>query len=838
MLACCMTLAVVASAAGAPSPSTFKAEIAGGAGQAGTTVAVAVYLEPGTNPDDEAFIGYTLDLAYDPDVLTIEQQADVEAEVASGVFEVNVDEAAGSVHVEASLFDQLLVDERQKMLTIHFAIHPDAVTGDTDITVQSGTFTYDDDPIDIPVLVPGSVAITNDAPSAAAVHISGSATVGEPLTGSYTYSDTENNAEGISILQWYSAHDAQGAGKSAIAGATGATFTPGAEHAGQYLLFGVTPIAVSGTTTGLETISSAAGPVAEGAAHTAEVTIGKVSGNRGQTVQVPVTLTSASAGIGSYGIRIEFDASALEVTSIAGHTGDDNASHYNNADGWLQAAWADASGGDHPIAQGQKLFTVTFAIKSSASLGGKSLTIATDDSAHYTVTDTEAVEMSKTKVDGEVVVTAPAPSTTDSSTGPDKELVTVNVENLGSGKGNVLSTAVIERTAKIDGTKKDTVVFNAEQVKQTIASLEGAGSRAAYIVFPDTKDEVSEIEVTVPKDAGRLIYDAGIELGLVTDNVKILIPNDSLRDFTEDLYFRIVPLKSEAAQQEVNERANREIVVTTATGDQGVNVVGRPMTIETNVQSRPVTLVLPVKDAELTALERHYLGVYIEHSDGTRELLQGELVAYDQDGGLGLQFSINKFSTFTLVQLPVPTAYMIGYEDGLFRPDRHVTRAEIAMMLSRTAAKSAGTASLTYRDVAAGHWAERAIAAVAAASLMKGYPDGSFAPGQAISRAEMASIAASLIDNGSASAHGAGFADVNGHWAEEAIRKAQAAGIVQGYENGTFRPEQPVTRAEAAAMLNKALGRKPLEGVGQPKWRDVDADYWAYADIMAASLSE
>jgi len=839
LLACCMMIAVVTSATAADAPSTFKAEIIGGAGQAGATVAVAVYLEPGTiSFYDDAFVGYVLDIAYDPDVLSIEDETAVVDEAASEMYDVNVDAVAGSVHVEAAFFgDMYYVEERQKMLTIHFAINPDAVNGNTDVTIQAGTFTYDVNPSDILVFVPGVISVTNDAPVASAVSITGSAAVGMPLTGSYAYADTENNAEGSSVLQWYTATDAQGTDKSAIAEATAAAFTPDAALAGQYLIFGVTPVAATGTITGVEALSAAVGPVTVGVLHTAEVTIGKVNGTQGQSVQVPVTLTSASTGIGSYGIRIDYDASALEVTGMTGHTGDDFASHYSNTDGWLHAAWADASGGDHPIAQGQKLFTIQFAVKSSSSLGSTSLAVSTDEPSHYTITDIDAVELSKTVIDGEVIVAAPSSSNSDSSTGPAKELVTVNVESPGSGTGNVISTAVIERTAKSDGTKKDTVVFNADQVKTTIGNLEGADSRAAYIVFPDTKDEVSEIEVTVPKDAGKLLYDAGIELGLVTDNVKILIPNDSLRDFTEDLYFRIVPLKSEAAQQEVNERANREIVVTTATGDQGVSVVGRPMTIETNLQSRPVTLVLPIKGAELSALERNYLGVYIEHSDGTRELLQGEIVAYDNNGGLGLQFSVNKFSTFTLVQMPIPTAYMIGYEDGFFRPDSHVTRAEIAMMLSRTVAKSQGSTERAYSDVPVGHWAAEAIAAASFAGFMRGYPEGSFAPGKAISRAEMASLAAVLIKDRDASSPGTGFEDVKGHWAEEAIRRVQAAGIIHGYENGAFRPEQPVTRAEAAAMLNKALGRKPLEGILQSPWLDVKTTHWAYGDIMAATLT-
>ncbi|OZB91188.1 X2-like carbohydrate binding domain-containing protein [Paenibacillus sp. XY044] len=185
------------------------------------------------------------------------------------------------------------------------------------------------------------------------------------------------------------------------------------------------------------------------------------------------------------------------------------------------------------------------------------------------------------------------------------------------------------------------------------------------------------------------------------------------------------------------------------------------------------------------------------------------------------------------------TAYIQGYPDGTFRPDRPVTRAEMAAILSKAAPQAAGDTTgaapgAAFRDVKDGFWAGQAIAAVTAAGLMKGYEDGTFKPEQAITRAEMATLVSRLKSD--ASAAGSGFRDTAGHWAESAIAKTQGAGILNGYPDGTFRPSKALTRAEAVTALNRALGRGPLYGTAALPWSDVPVTYWAYTDIAEAAL--
>lgn len=177
--------------------------------------------------------------------------------------------------------------------------------------------------------------------------------------------------------------------------------------------------------------------------------------------------------------------------------------------------------------------------------------------------------------------------------------------------------------------------------------------------------------------------------------------------------------------------------------------------------------------------------------------------------------------------------YMKGYEDGTFRPDNKMTRAEIASILSRVSEEEDNGPDKAYSDVPATHWAKDAISTVTRMGLMSGYADGTFGVDRPITRAEMALLVTMLA--GELELNGKGFSDIAGHWAEGSILKAQGAGIVNGYKDGSFRPNQTLTRAEAVIMINRALGKVPAIESGPSPWKDVPGTHWAYADIVSAS---
>ncbi|MBM7568599.1 DUF2252 family protein [Paenibacillus sacheonensis] len=155
-----------------------------------------------------------------------------------------------------------------------------------------------------------------------------------------------------------------------------------------------------------------------------------------------------------------------------------------------------------------------------------------------------------------------------------------------------------------------------------------------------------------------------------------------------------------------------------------------------------------------------------------------------------------------IVQAAASMGIAKGYENGSFDPSGGITRAEFAAMLVRALGLQPA-ASGGFADTQ-GHWAAVAIGALKAAGLAAGYADGTFKPDQAISRAEIAALLAKVITFGQGSS-AASFSDVNGHWAAQAIQALANAGIVNGGANGTFAPNAGATRAESTAMLLRML---------------------------------
>ncbi|SOC13154.1 Ig-like domain-containing protein [Ureibacillus xyleni] len=152
------------------------------------------------------------------------------------------------------------------------------------------------------------------------------------------------------------------------------------------------------------------------------------------------------------------------------------------------------------------------------------------------------------------------------------------------------------------------------------------------------------------------MQEGDINLEIYTDNARIAIPKESIGQIKNDLYFRVIPIKEEEKKNEVEDRAKQEETVRKVAGSVNINVVGRPMTIETNMPNQPVDIILPLKGVTIPteAKEReeffNKLGVYIEHSDGEKVFIKGEVVPY-KNGELGLKFTISKFSTFTILNM-------------------------------------------------------------------------------------------------------------------------------------------------------------------------------------------
>ncbi|MCM3716662.1 S-layer homology domain-containing protein [Alkalihalobacillus oceani] len=441
------------------------------------------------------------------------------------------------------------------------------------------------------------------------------------------------------------------------------------------------------------------------------------------------------------------------------------------------------------------------------------------------------------------------PPRTPTPNQPGTEIITVPVETGNVGSGSTVTQTQITRTTDPNGRVNDEVVLTPERAKETVQSVTEAGQTLARIVIPDEKDAVSQVNVTILQEAAKELGDSRIDLEIYTENVRIIVPQQSLDGFENDLFFHVVPLKDEAERREVENRARVEQIVREMGKDQTVNVIARPMTIETNMQSSPVTLVLPLRDVELPTNQQEReafladLVVFIEHSDGERELVKANLVEY-KGNQIGLEFNVHKFSTFAILYIEgwdddylFHQAYIKGFTDGTFKPQNMVTRAEVAAMLARNLeydhARPVNHAP--FPDVQSTHWASGAIEFVKQEGLMRGDTTGTFHPNASMTRAEMAVIAGRYMELGEGDLTNPHFLDVSSHWAADSIEAASLAGIVNGYTDGTYKPNGHVTRAEAVTMINRLFNRGPLYGITIQSYPDVPATHWAFYDIEEAA---
>lgn len=191
-------------------------------------------------------------------------------------------------------------------------------------------------------------------------------------------------------------------------------------------------------------------------------------------------------------------------------------------------------------------------------------------------------------------------------------------------------------------------------------------------------------------------------------------------------------------------------------------------------------------------------------------------------------------------------AYLFGYEDGTIRPEAEVTRAQAAAIFFRLLKNDVRQMYLTdkcdYTDVAEDAWYRTEVSTLTEAGIVKGYSDGTYRGEQFVTRAELAVMLARLSERTIVEDTKTELKDIKDHWAEPEIRTVEDFSWVRGYEDGTFRPDQPITRAEAATMLNRMLHRLPEEHSDlldrMNTWPDnADPEAWYYLAIQEATNS-
>ena len=189
-------------------------------------------------------------------------------------------------------------------------------------------------------------------------------------------------------------------------------------------------------------------------------------------------------------------------------------------------------------------------------------------------------------------------------------------------------------------------------------------------------------------------------------------------------------------------------------------------------------------------------------------------------------------------------AYIVGYGNGEVRPQNNITRAEVATIFFRLLTDDVRDENLTktnrYSDVAATSWYNTAVSTLSSMGIITGYPDGTFRPNAAITRAEFAAIAARFDNDGDKTA--AKFSDIATHWAKDEISIAYNNGWITGYPDGTFGPQRDITRAETMTLVNRVLNRQPeTEDDLLPNmtvWTDnANPNAWYYLAVQEATNS-
>ena len=254
------------------------------------------------------------------------------------------------------------------------------------------------------------------------------------------------------------------------------------------------------------------------------------------------------------------------------------------------------------------------------------------------------------------------------------------------------------------------------------------------------------------------------------------------------------------------------------------------------------------KDNAFTVMETGW----VQQSDGSYKWMVTRVCKYCGYEETVEETKRDEVDDITAVLLPALQAntddhysYLIGYADGTVRPNGKITRAEVATIFFRlldddTRAKYWSSKN-DFSDVSADKWYNNAVSTLCNMGVIGGYADGTFRPDAPISRAEFAKIAVSFTQNNGSAVYNY-FTDVKTtDWFAPYVTAAKDAGLIEGYSDGSFKPESKITRAEACAIVNRTLGRKPSKAhmkiSDRIDWPDVQTTDWFYEAIMEATNS-
>ncbi|WP_336790231.1 Ig-like domain-containing protein [Paenibacillus sp. MMO-177] len=180
--------------------------------------------------------------------------------------------------------------------------------------------------------------------------------------------------------------------------------------------------------------------------------------------------------------------------------------------------------------------------------------------------------------------------------------------------------------------------------------------------------------------------------------------------------------------------------------------------------------------------------------------------------------------------------YILGFPDGKFKPSQKLTRAELAAIIARLLNGGSTTLKAEFKDVPSTQWASGYIRIVTDSGIFKGFADGTFHPNQPVTREELAAVMVRYLKLETSMPITPQFGDSEGRWSSAAIEALFRNGLTTGYPDGTFQPGKDIVRLEAVTLINRLLYRGPLTDV-EPSFPDVAKSNWAFGQVEEATRS-
>ena len=454
-----------------------------------------------------------------------------------------------------------------------------------------------------------------------------------------------------------------------------------------------------------------------------------------------------------------------------------------------------------------------------------------------------------------VTLTSETASKTYDGTALTKPEVTVTGDGFVDGEATAIATGSQTEVGSSDNTieiiKKDGFDENNYAIELKVGTL--TVEKRPYRPNPSITDKIT-VEITGNSDS--VVYD-GTEHSVKDYTVKISDSRYTEKDFT----FSGKALASGVnagtyemglkADQFKNTNARFKNVEFIIKADGVLTITQRPLTITAGSAEgiAPVTCDKytveglatgdKVDSVKLTGIQSEPGESPNVASDAVIKNAKGE----DVTANYKITYVNGVLKAIEVLNKEIHFNYVIGYTDGTIRPNNDISRAEVATIFFRLLTDEARTqydkTTSSFSDIKDGAWCCRAVSTLTNMGIIKGYTDGTFRPNADITRAELATIIARFakLDVNTKT-----FSDINGHWAQKNIELAAGNGWINGYEDGTFRPNNNITRAETFAMINRVLDRQTesvsdlLPTSEMNMWSDnLNENAWYYKDVQEAT---